>query len=62
MAVLKLSSAYIPGGWTGPEQTVHQGDLIQSTRLFGFRVENGSVVRVPLPIEGEVHHGVNLLR
>jgi hypothetical protein len=59
MAVMKLSIAYIPGGWVGPQQLVHENDLLQSTRVFGFRAQGGSVVRTPLPVDGEVHEGIS---
>lgn len=57
MVVFKLSAAYIPGGWTGPNQLLYQNDVVHTTRLIGFRVEGSRVVRAPLTVEGEVHEG-----
>lgn len=59
MVVMKLSMAYIVGGWTGPDQVVLEENLVNVTTLLAFRVEGGALVRADLPITNEQQHSMN---
>ena len=53
LTILKLSTRVIPGGYTGPDQVVNESDLLFQTRLVAFRLVDGAIQRVPLPITHE---------
>lgn len=53
MTILKLDAGVIPGGYTEPDQVIHNDDITWNQFLFGFRLVEGTLQQASLPIAGE---------